>query len=117
MWARRSQTKLLLSFARSLVSMASSFRLDWCESVFASLAKVQATDLIKQVAIGFATAVITVVIVIATMAVAIAAIVIVNSNFVYHLFGHLEVVAYDDCFLLAHRSLCLSTHLHLYQLS
>ena len=111
MWARRSQTKLLLSFARSLVSMAASFHLDWCKSVFASLAKVQATDLIKQVAvvavgfaIGFATAVITVVIVIATMAVAIAAIVIVNSNFVYHSFGHLEVVAYDDCFLLAHRS-------------
>ena len=110
MWARRSQTKLLLSFARSLVSMAASFHLDWCKSVFASLAKVQATDLIKQVAVvavGFATAVITVVIVIATMAVAIAAIVIVNSNFVYHSFGHLEVVAYDDCFPLAHRSLCL----------
>ena len=104
--------------------MAASFHLDWCKSVFASLAKVQATDLIKQVAIaaigfaiGFTTAVITVVIVIATMAVAIAAIVIVNSNFVYHSFGHLEVVAYDDCFPLAHRSLCLQTHLHLYQLS
>ena len=101
-----SQTKLLLFSARDLASIAASFRLNWYESMSAGLVKLRAIDLIKRVA---TLADFVVVVTMATVAATITAMAVAaaDSYFIYLAFSHLEIVAYDGCFLLAHRSLCL----------
>ena len=103
---------LPLSFAQSLASIAASCRDYGCESACVDLAKLEAVDLIKQVAIQVMVAVVAIVVttvvevveVAAVVAIAAMVVAVVDSDFSYHGDGHPEVVVYDDCFLLAHRS-------------
>ena len=108
---------LPLSFAQSLASIAASCRDYGYESACVGLAKLEAVDLIKQVAVQVMLAVVATVVavvevvevvevaaVVAVVAVVAMVVAVVDSDFSYHGDGHLEVVVYDDCFLLAHRS-------------